>query len=138
MEDARLRELIETRQIVDLMTRYASGVDRRERALYRSCFSDVLDVDMLGQRFDGIAADEWVDIAFRGVATWQVTQHLITNHDVVIEGDEARCTAYVQAQHWSPDRYFLLGGTYANRLERSPDGWRITRLTLTMTWSQQP
>lgn len=136
MDETRAQTLIDESEIVDVMSRYAAGVDRRDPVVYRSCFTDELEVVMLGQDFGRLPADEWVSRAMAAVATHQATQHIITNHDVEIDGDEATCTAYVQAQHWSPDASLLLGGTYTNRLVRGEDGWRICRLVLTQSWSE--
>jgi ketosteroid isomerase-like protein len=137
MADARLQTLMDQSEIVDVLSRYAAGVDRRDAALYRSCFTDELEVDMLGHRFGRLTAQDWVEKAMAAVSVFQATQHLITNHRVEIRGDEATCTAYLQAQHWNPDGSLLIGGTYTNSLVRCVDGWRISRLVLTQSWSEK-
>jgi len=40
------------------------------------------------------------------------------------------------ASGWSPDCSWLVGGPYTNRLRRTIDGWRISRLGITITWQQ--
>ena len=68
--------------------------------------------------------------------SFQTTQHIITNHTIEIDGDSARCVAYLQAQHWNPENFLLVGGYYTNELVRTETGWLICRLKLTITWNQ--
>ena len=62
------------------------------------------------------------------------TQHLLGNHRVEIEGDEASCACYVRAFHLDRERgsdlTYDMGGEYRDRLRRTPDGWRIHHRTL--------
>jgi hypothetical protein len=137
MEEAKLNELIDRNAIIDLMSRYASGIDLRDEALYRSCFTDELEWDMFGKgAYDRGSADEWVTTASNAVRPFQTTQHIITNHTIEIDGDKATCIAYLQAQHWNPENHLLVGGYYSNELVRTSDGWLICKLKLTITWNQ--
>lgn len=135
--DSALRALLDREAIIDVMNRYAAGVDGRDAKLYRSCFSDVIDTDMLGNAQQGIAADDWVEQVLSAVSIFETTQHMITNHTVRSLGDDRNCVAYVQATHWRPEGAWLVGGTYDNDLRLTDDGWRIYRLSLTMTWEER-
>jgi hypothetical protein len=137
MEPSHVQRLIDESEIIDVLSRYARGVDRREPAVYRECFTDEVEVEMMGHAFGRLSAEEWVDKAMAAVALYQTTQHIITNHVVEIDGDEATCSAYVQAQHWNPDSSLLLGGTYTNRLVRVEKNWRISHLVLTQSWIER-
>jgi pantothenate kinase len=126
-------------EIVDTATRYATGVDMRDRDVYRSCFTDEIDWDFsdmgMGEPTK-MSADVWVDQALSLVSGFQSTQHIITNHVITIEGDRATCVAYVQAQHYNPDNMYTVGGYYTNTLVRTPEGWKISGLKLTPLWTQ--
>ena len=67
------------------------------------------------------------------------SQHLLGNHVVTVDGDEARSQCYLQAQHvrsGTPggDNY-IIAGTYTDELRRGTDGWKIARRRLTVTWT---
>ena len=123
-------------EIGDTVIRYATGIDMRDWKLYRSCFTDEIEVDMGGMGAMTMAADAWVDQAFLLVAGYEGTQHMITNHTITVEGNTADATAYVQARHFNPDSMFTVGGYYSNKLVKTPDGWRIQILKLTMTFTR--
>lgn len=135
-----LAELADWRAVLELSTRYATGIDRRDWALYRDCFTDRLAIDFSSftsrpAPAEPVAADDWVTMVRSTIDGFESTQHLIGNQVVRVEGDEGGYTAYVQAQHWmSRDRWYLIGGWYENRVRREADGWSISACTLHQTW----
>ncbi len=137
MTDSALQQLVDRQEIVDVMSRYARGIDRRDAQLYRSCFTDVIDVEMPGAQRPATSADSWVEHALGVVTAFESTQHIITNHVIEIDHDEARCTAYVQAQHWRPESAWLVGGQYRNELVRIDGEWRIRHLELVFAWTER-
>jgi hypothetical protein len=134
--DDALQSLIDRNEIIDTFSRYAIGIDQKDPVVYRACFTDELHTDMWGTGFEQTTADEWVAKAIGIVGAYQTTQHIITNHTVTIDGDQATAVAYLQAQHWNPDAFLLVGGHYTNEFVRTSEGWRINRLQLTITWNQ--
>ena len=67
------------------------------------------------------------------------SQHLVGNHEVVVDGDTATHRCYLQAQHvrraatGGPN--YIVAGRYEDRLVRTAAGWRIAHRTLVVMWT---
>ena len=46
MDKEKLQTLLDRNEIIDIESRYATGVDTRDRDLYRSCVTDEFELDM--------------------------------------------------------------------------------------------
>lgn len=137
--EKNMQTLLDRMEIIETQTRYATGVDMRDRDLYRSCFTDEIELDMSEMGMgapEKMPADVWVEQVMNVVSAFQSTQHIITNHTIQIDGDRASCIAYVQAQHYNPEHLYTVGGYYSNTLVRTPVGWKISKLKLTPLWTQ--
>ena len=134
--DSNAQTIREQWAIIDVLSRYARGIDRKDAVLYRSCFTEEVDVDMGRGLESGIPADAWVDQALSVVERYEATQHIISNHVISLESGQARCRAEVQAQHWNPTGAWKIGGHYEDHLIKTETGWRIQRLTLKIRWSE--
>jgi ketosteroid isomerase-like protein len=139
----QLQSLLDRAAISDVQLRYATGVDTRDWPLYRSCFTDDIDIDFssaAGLPPQRMKADDWVEFARRTINGMKATQHMITNHVITLAGDEATCVAYVQARHHLPNDTGgsdqVMYGYYTNRFVRTPDGWKIRACKLTVTWNE--
>jgi hypothetical protein len=68
-----------------------------------------------------------------------VSQHLIGNVMVSVDGDQASSTCYLHAQHVLPGttggEQFIFAGRYLDKLVRTEDGWRIAERTLDAMWT---
>jgi hypothetical protein len=129
--------------VAETVYRYATGVDRRDWALYRSLFADTVAVDF--SSFDPqlaprvVRADDWVAgivPLFTGLAA---TQHTMTNPRAVVDGDEATITMDVRAHHVhdpdDPASWYTIGGHYDDTLVRLGGQWLLTGVRLTVTSS---
>jgi hypothetical protein len=122
---------------------YAQGIDTRDFDLLRSIFTDTITMDFSsysGQPSATTTADEWVagcKLFFTGL---DATQHVMTNPIVDVDGDRATQRMYMKAEHFfqnnqgNPD--FALAGYYDDKLIRTPKGWRIEAVTLTVLWNR--
>ena len=143
IDENKLQFLLDRAAISDVQLRYATGVDMRDWPLYRSCFTDEIDTDfssVVDRPPQRMKADEWVEFARRTINGMKATQHMITNHVITLDGDEATCVAYVQAHHHLPNDTGssdqVMYGNYTNRFVRTPDGWKIRSCTLTVTFNE--
>jgi SnoaL-like domain len=121
-----------------------TGVDTRDWPLFRSCFTDEIENDSSssagGSHPQLVNADDWVELVRRTINGMAATQHMITNHVITLEGDQATCVAYVQARHHLPnekgDSEQVMYGYYTNRLVRTAEGWKIRARKLTVRWNE--
>jgi SnoaL-like domain len=128
--------------VAETVYRYATGVDRRDRGLYRSLFTDTVTIDFSSFGPDlpprVMSADDWVAgliPLFTGLAA---TQHSMTNPLATLDGDVATITMYVHAHHVhdpdDPSSWYTVGGYYDDALVRVDSRWLLASVRLTVTW----
>jgi hypothetical protein len=68
------------------------------------------------------------------------SQHMVSTHQIVIDGDTATSRCYFHAQHirraaaGGPN--YIVAGIYRDRVVRTPVGWRIARRDLEVLWTE--
>jgi 3-phenylpropionate/cinnamic acid dioxygenase small subunit len=130
-----LQTLADRIEINDLLTRYAHSVDTKDWALYRTVFTPDAFIDYEsagGVKGDRETVAKWLEETMAG---FPMTQHLVANIDVKLDGD----TAKVRAMFYNPmgmpnGKNFFCGGWYNHDLTRTPEGWRSTRLYEESAW----
>lgn len=129
MDDIEFRQLTDRLAIDDVLTRYATALDRRDWDLWDSCFTPDATIDY--SAFGGIAGGVKVVRAWleEVMPRFEMSQHLVVNRDVAIEGDTARARSafFNPMAVATPEGRMLFfdGGYYRDRLVRTPAGWRI-------------
>jgi hypothetical protein len=139
----RSLDLADELAVCRILYQFAAGIDTRNWTLYRSVFTDEIDLDYSSYRAESvgrISADDWVGRARVLFSGLDASQHCLYNPLVDILGDTAVITIYVQAEHFlinsSGDNWFTLGGYYNDRLVRTEAGWKITAKKLVVTWNR--
>ena len=130
-----LQTLIDRAEITDLLTRYARAVDRKDWDLFRSVFTPDARIDYT--QVGGIAGslDEVAGFLEQVMPMFESMQHLISNIDIAIDGDEAKVTAMVYNPLRLPDSpMWATGGWYHHELVRTPEGWRSRSLVEEAGW----
>jgi hypothetical protein len=125
--------------VLDVLARFAHGIDGRDWALYRSVFTDEVDVDYTSYRPGSRArmpADEWIERARGLFPGLDATQHVLVNPWVRLDGDGLRVQTSMRADHFLDGERYTLGGTYLHRLIHDGGTWRISGVTLTVTWTE--
>lgn len=114
--------------IAEVLVRYATGIDRRDWALFRTCFTDDVRCE-----YDEIATWNGVDeiTEFMKMAHEPMghTLHRLSNIAIEVDGDTATSRTYVDGYLLMPDGQSgsRAIGYYDDELVRTPDGWRIAR-----------
>lgn len=123
--------------IADVLVRYATGIDRRDWELFRTCFTDdcVADYGAIGLWHGAGEIASWMNRAHAGAGH---TLHRITNHDITPTGTGARARCYVDAIVMGADNRTGIRavGFYDDELVRAQGGWQIARRTFTSVYIQ--
>jgi hypothetical protein len=133
--------LLDRLAVSDLVHRYATAVDTRDWSLFRLCFTERPEFDLStwnGVPAARVRADVWAKGVRAGLSGFDATQHLSANHVITLEPDGAHCTSQMQARHFLDGECYTLGGHYDNAMLPTPEGWRIDRCRLTVTWHDGP
>ena len=119
----------------DLLTRYATAVARRDWEQYRSIFTADAEIDYTSAGGIAGTVDEVVEFLSTSLELFEMTQHLVSNIDLEVNGDSATVTAMFNNPMRLPggDTWFT-GGWYHHDLVRTPDGWRSRRLREESAW----
>ena len=155
-----LQRLTDHGAIRDLALRYCAAVDRRDWKLLGDVFAPDATVSVPdaaasvpGETSNPPGAtpdrprsglmtgvDEIVSRYRRGLSKYDATHHMVTNHEIIIEGDSARHSCLVHAKHVRPDASgstaFTIGGRYEDQLVRTPQGWKFKHRELVTIWTE--
>lgn len=134
-----LEEIADRLEIDDLLTRYATALDAKDWDGWASCFTPDARIDYTATGgIEGTVADvrRWL---VEVMASFPMTQHLVTNRAVQVDGDRATCRSCLFNPMGVTDNdsmmVFFEGGYYRDRLVRTPAGWRIAERVEESTFS---
>jgi len=137
---AKIETLWAHHQLEQLMIRLARGIDRGEWSLYRSCFTEQINVNF--ERSTGfpevcVNADLWTRFAALILAPVR-RHHQFSNFCFETDGDHAQGVIYLVARHWKATdggaSEFVQNGWYENAFARIEGEWKITRMLHTHSW----
>lgn len=126
------------RDIEQVLTDYATGIDTQDWALFRSCFvEDCEMVTAAGAIAGADALTEHMRLLHAGL---DGSAHRLSNLSVRREGDAASATSYldallVDADHVGGPTFHVIG-TYTDDLVQDATGWLIARRTFTALWRE--
>jgi len=137
--DPAIRALQDRADVTDVLYRYASTIDGFDLDGLRGVLAD----DLVAQYGNaepvagGDAVAGWIAAAIAGVV-WQ--HHLLSVYHVEVVGDRADALVYHTSHQVfadDPETVCVLVARYHNKLTRTPDGWRISRLLFELLWGEK-
>ena len=136
--DEAVQALLDERDIVQVALRYCRALDTKKWALLDDVFVADATAD-LGNPVRLVGLDAIRGRIRTALELLDDSQHLVGNHEVVVDGNSATHRCYLQAQHvreaaiGGPN--YIVAGRYEDRLVRTTAGWRIAHRTLVVMWT---
>ena len=130
-----LKALLEREKIRDCIACLARGEDRRDAQLISACYwpDSTTDYGVFAGSFDQYLA--WV---VPGSPAIPVTQHVLGQTVVNLDGDRALAETHVNSYHrinmGEQERDTVVGGRYLDRMEKRGGEWRIAQRTMLYDW----
>jgi hypothetical protein len=135
-------EMADRLAIVELISRMALHVDARAWRELTELFTDPVFIDytsLNGGEPASLAPSALISGWRQALDRLDATQHIVAGHAVELDGDSATCAANVQGTHTRANHsggpLWTVGGRYDFALRRTPSGWRISALTLSVQWA---
>lgn len=126
--------------ITDVINRYGTTIDEGDYEGLANCFTpDSITRYGGGREFrGGEAVAEFVKSM---TPDFVAQQHLLGNHEIVLDGDRATATTYLHATQIEREEagggVVVTGGVYRDVLVRTADGWRIAERELEGLWRER-
>jgi 3-phenylpropionate/cinnamic acid dioxygenase small subunit len=116
--------------VADVLVRYATGIDRRDWELFRTCFTDdcVADYGDIGVWHGANEITAWMDATH---APMGHTMHRITNQAVTPTADGMAARSYVHVILQVAGNVIQGYGFYDDELVETDAGWKIARRRFT-------
>jgi 3-phenylpropionate/cinnamic acid dioxygenase small subunit len=123
-------EIADRLEIERLLVAYGWALDSKDWDALRACFAPGATVDYTTSGGPAGTADDFVPWVAKMLSAFPMTQHMMTNIDVTIDGDTAiaRTACYNPmgaATDEGPLHHFFIGLEYHDRLVRTDAGWKI-------------
>jgi 3-phenylpropionate/cinnamic acid dioxygenase small subunit len=125
-----LQEISDRLEIDDLLSRYTFAIDNKDFDALDAVFTPDATIDYttsggIKGRYPEVKA--WLA---KALSMFPMTQHLLGNKRVTIDGDAATSRTHFFNPMGAPKeggglQLFYVGGYYQDRLLRTADGWRI-------------
>ncbi|MBO00628.1 MAG: hypothetical protein CL438_08220 [Acidimicrobiaceae bacterium] len=138
MTEKQIHQLEEKQKIVDLTIAYTWIIDHGPRENLREIFTENAVFIIDTRHLNGI--DEIRGKIERTLGGLSSSQHIVSNHQVSIDGDTATSRCYLHAQHTltgteGGDNY-VMAGRYIDKLVRVDSEWRIAERQLMLDWTE--
>jgi hypothetical protein len=144
MAEKSLEEQVQALQdrldIIEVLGRFATCIDRRRWADFEACFAEEVDLNTIrtGQ-WTHFKTSDLVARLQRAFESYTATQHISANHQVEIDGNQAVVWSTLNATHYlkgfEGGEFQQQVGYYEYHLARQ-DRWRITKVQQFAHWQR--
>lgn len=132
-----LQVLLDREKIRECIARLARGEDRRDAALLTVSYwpDATIDFGMFLGSFD-----KYLEFVVPGSPAIPVTQHILGQSFIELNGDAARVETQVTSYHrvnmGTEERDTVIGGRYLDRFEKRAGEWRVAARVMLYDWFQ--
>lgn len=134
-------EIKDRHEIIDALYRFGLGQDLRDTELFSSAFAPDAELDFrpaAGKTGHGVPLMTGRSSIVEAILPAPIdTTHVVTNCRTEVNGDTARLTAIVEAQHLpntDHSRHFLMKNLYDVDLVRDGRRWVVQRMRIDNVW----
>jgi 3-phenylpropionate/cinnamic acid dioxygenase small subunit len=125
-----ITDSVDREEITQVLYLYARAIDAKEFSLLDAVFVPDAVIDYAVAGGTRLPLSEMVGWLREALSMFRMTQHVITNPIVELDGERARSTAYLTATHVQvsldgKSTVFVDHGVYKDAWVRTPKGWRI-------------
>lgn len=143
---AMVRRIWDELSIRKTIARLARAQDDLDRDAYKTCFTDRVMLTEAAVVADWtpkeISVDELAEMYFSQIEKLEFGHHLVFNHVIDVDGDEATCLADLFAvsarQDGGDTKNSMSGGRYSLKLRRVGEQWLIYERAVTMRYRLAP
>ena len=139
IDQSLLQQVSDELGIRRTLARLSRAQDDADREAYKTCFTDRVlltkSVVIPDWQPREVTVDELADLYFAEMDKFVFGHHLVSNHVINVDGDEAVCVADLYCVSGEKDgeaiRSTSLGGRYDLKLRRVNGEWRISERAIT-------
>ncbi len=133
-----MSEVSDHQQIINLAVDYCWALDRNEWHELDRIFLVDATANLGDRRCADLQAIK--DTCAAALTSLDDSQHIVSTHQVAIDGDTATARCYLHAQHIVRDAHrgphYVVAGRYEDQCVRTADGWRIAHRDLIVMWTE--
>ena len=125
ISDLQLRDRI---AIINVVNSVGTLADLRKWSQLQQLFTERVTVDytsLFPGEVQNISSEQLMTQWQSTLPGFDATQHMITNHQITVNGNRATVVAYVRATHKLGDAMWVVGGYYVDELVRTDNGWKL-------------
>lgn len=130
--------LKDRQEIEDVLVAYTHALDGREWDKLAECFTPDATTSYGELGGSNANRDEIVDTCRQALEPIGVSQHLVSNFAIEVDGASATAVCYLNGFHATEDtpggEVCIVYGTYRDRLVRTDEGWRVSHRELEVGW----